>query len=397
MPTRDEGTDDPDDASIDGRNGSTTRDRSADGPRRGRSRRRFIGTALAGAGAALSGCSGVLGGGSSTSLTIGYQPFGTPYWSELVVKHGELIEKYTDELSGSYEVSWQSALQGSIIGNRMISGENQAGYNGDMPTILALANDDRPINMVGLSGWSMGQQCNVVITPKDSDIEGPADLDGADVGATTGACSHRFLLSLQEYEDISVNLVDQDVNTILANVGTGDLDAGVMWEPNPTMGVVQQDVARWVVTGAPYDDPDIGALTMNQSLIDEDYEAAKAIMKAELEAKHVMKTDEEQTLDLIKEEEDLADYERATVEAALFENISVNPDTPKMHFATDLRQIEPARTLLEETAPQFLLDQGSIEQLPGEERFHFDLLDEAASELAESVDWDPRDEEVSAP
>jgi NitT/TauT family transport system substrate-binding protein len=343
----------------------------------------------------LAGCSGGSSSSGGTTITVGYQPFGTPYWSELVVKHGELIEKYTDELDGNYQVEWQSALQGSIIGNRMISGDNQAGYNGDMPTILALANEDRPINMIGLSGWSWGQQCNVVITPKDSDIEGPQDLDGADVGATTGACSHRFLLSLQEYEDIEMNLVDQDVNTILANIGEGELDAGIMWEPNPTMGVVQQDVADWVVTGAPYDDPDIGALTMNQRFIDDYPDAALAVMKAELEAKHIMKTDADQAVDLINQEEDLDQYERDTIEASLFEPIDTNPDTPKMNFATDLRQIEPAQQLLEETAPNCLQEQGAIDQLPSDVRYHFDLLDNAASELESEVSWDPYDEEVT--
>jgi len=363
------------------------------------SRRQFVRgvTSLSALGASglLAGCSGGSGSSGGTTITMGYQPFGTPYWSELVVKHGELIEKYTEPLDGDYQVEWQSALQGSIIGNRMIAGDNQAGYNGDMPTILALANPDRPINMIGLSGWSWGQQCNVVITPVDSDIEGPQDLDGADVGATTGACSHRFLLSLQEYEDIEMNLVDQDVNTILANIGEGNLDAGIMWEPNPTMGVVQQEEADWVVTGAPYDDPDIGALTMNQRFIDDYPEAALAVMKAELEAKHIMKTDAEQTVDLINQEADLEQYERATIEASLFEPIDVNPDTAKMEFATDLRQIEPAQQLLEETAPNFLQEQGAIDQLPGDERYHFSLLDDAASELESEVDWDPYDDEVS--
>lgn len=362
------------------------------------SRRGFLQAATASAaissGALTAGCMGVMGGGSATTITMGYQPFGTPYWSELVVKHGNLIEKYTDDLSGSYEVEWQSALQGSIIGNRMIAGKNQAGYNGDMPTILALANDDRPISMIGLSAWSWGQQCNVVITPKGSSIEGPQDLDGANVGATTGGCSHRFLLSLEDYEGISVNLVDQDVNTILANIADGKLDAGVMWEPNPTMGVVQMEAADWVVTGAPYNDPDVGALTMNDSFMEDHYEAAKAVMKAELEAKHIMKTDQQRTIDLVKQETDLEQYDRATAEAAMFQNISVNPNTEKMRFATDLRKIKPAQRLLKQEAPQFLKSQGNIETVPSDDRFNFSLLDDAASELEGSVDWDPRDEQV---
>ena len=368
------------------------------------SRRRFLRETTAGAalgGAALTaGCTGsnVIGGGgsSTTTITMGYQPFGTPYWSELVVKHGKLIEKYTDGLSGNYEVKWQSALQGSIIGNRMMAGKNQAGYNGDMPTILALANDKKPISMIGLSSWSMGQQCNLVITPQGSGIEKAKDLDGAKVAATSGGCSQRFLLSLQDYENIEVNYVDQDVNTILANIRKGKLDAGVMWEPNPTMAVVQYEAADWVVTGAPYNDPDIGALTMTDSFMNDHHEAAKAVMKAELTAKHIMKTDQKRTLDLVKKENDLGKFDRKTVKAAMYVNIPTNPDVKKMHFATDLRKIEPAKKLLEETDPKFLKKHGDIEKAPGKDRYNFSLLDEAASELSSSVDWNPHDTKVTS-
>lgn len=179
---------------------------SADGRARGRepdpvsstegvgthpTRRGFLTTVGAGAGITLAGCLG----SSEETITVGYQPFGTPYWSELVVKHAEFTEEY---LPDGYTLEWQSALQGTIIGNRMISGENQIGYNGDMPTLIALAQDDEPISKVALSQWSWGQQCNAVITPRGSDVEEPADLDGADVGATSGACSHRALLTIQE-------------------------------------------------------------------------------------------------------------------------------------------------------------------------------------------------------
>ena len=104
------------------------------------SRRKFLSAVGTGVTLGVAGCASS-SGESTTTVTVGYQPFGTPYWSELVVKHGELAEQYMPE---GYETEWQSALQGTVIGNRMISGENQIGYNGDMPTLIALAQDDKP-------------------------------------------------------------------------------------------------------------------------------------------------------------------------------------------------------------------------------------------------------------
>lgn len=357
--------------------------------RTSRSRRDLLTTLGAGAGLAVAGCLGSAG----ETVTVGYQPFGTPYWSELVVKHGELAEEYMPD---EYEVDWQSALQGTIIGNRMISGENQVGYNGDMPTLIALAQDDEPIAKTALSQWSWGQQCNAVITPTDSDIESVEDLDGADVGATSGACSHRALLTIQEEEGIEANMVDLDVNTILANVNQGELDAGIMWEPNPTMAVVQQESAEWVMTTARYGDSDTGSVTMTDAFIDDHFDAAVGFMKAELEAKQIMENEHDRAVELVNEEQDLDEYEPETIRSTMYENIPVNPDVKRMNFVTDLRQIEPARVHLQETAAEFLVEQGTIDEVPGEDRYRYEPLDEAMDELESEVDWDPRDDPIEA-
>ena len=76
--------------------------------------------ALAGVGA-LSGC---IGSGATTGreLTIGYQPYYAEAWSAVVIKNAGLAEEF---LPSGYSVkNWDSALQGSIVGTRMISGKN---------------------------------------------------------------------------------------------------------------------------------------------------------------------------------------------------------------------------------------------------------------------------------
>ena len=350
------------------------------------SRRKFLGAVGTGVTLGLAGCAG---GESTTTVTVGYQPFGTPYWSELVVKHGELAEQYMPD---GYETEWQSALQGTVIGNRMISGENQIGYNGDMPTLIALAQDDKPIASTALSQWSYGQQCNAVILSNDvaDQFDSVEDLDGAAIGATSGACSHRALLKIEEEEDISIDMQDLDINTILAQVSSGDIDGGIMWEPNPTMAVVQQETAEFFMTTARYGDSDTGSITMTDEFIEDHPDAAAGFMKGELEAKNIMQNDPERAVELIKEEEDLAEYEPETCHHTLYEEVT--PDVTRSNFVTDLRQCEPAQVHLQEVAAEFLVDQGTIDEVPGEDRYIHEPLDTAIEELQGEVDWDPTDE-----
>ncbi|PSP85800.1 nitrate ABC transporter substrate-binding protein [Halobacteriales archaeon QS_6_64_34] len=350
------------------------------------SRRKFLGAVGTGVTLGLAGCAG---GESTTTVTVGYQPFGTPYWSELVVKHGELAEQYMPD---GYETEWQSALQGTVIGNRMISGENQIGYNGDMPTLIALAQDDKPIASTALSQWSYGQQCNAVILSNDvaDQFNSVEDLDGAAIGATSGACSHRALLKIEEEEDISIDMQDLDINTILAQVSSGDIDGGIMWEPNPTMAVVQQETAEFFMTTARYGDSDTGSITMTDEFIEDHPDAAAGFMKGELEAKNIMQNDPERAVELIKEEEDLAEYEPETCHHTLYEEVT--PDVTRSNFVTDLRQCEPAQVHLQEVAAEFLVDQGTIDEVPGEDRYIHEPLDTAIEELQGEVDWDPTDE-----
>jgi ABC-type nitrate/sulfonate/bicarbonate transport system substrate-binding protein len=334
---------------------------------------------------------GTSGGGSGggRSLTIGYQPFYAEAWSALVIRHGELAEKYLPE---GYSVDgWQVALQGSVVGQRMISGDNQVGYTGDMPTITAVANNDTPISAVGLAGFSNGQQCNLGVVPADSGISEPQGLDGKEWGVTTGACTHRFMLRMADQEDLEFNISDQGINTILSGIRSGDLAVGFGWEPTMNRVVEQAGDGNYLLTGAPYDVPDAAGIIMPDSLINDDPEAAKAWMKAELEAKHIMRTDPERAIDLIAEEGELSEYDRSVLEDSIYTSLDLNPDVKRLEFVTNYGEVEPAATLLQQNGPEYLVEQGFIDRIPDEDRYKLGPLEDATSELSEEVEWTPAD------
>lgn len=364
-------------------------------PSRGpRSRREVLATAGAAGTGLFAGCteSNILGGAAAgfddQAFIIGYQPFYTESWSALVIRHADLWEKY---LPDRYSVaSWEVALQGAVIGNKMISGQNDIGYTGDMPTITAIANEETPIDLVAVAGFSRGQQCNLCFVPPDAGIEDAQDLDGLEIGVTTGTCTHRFLLEAIQQEGIDAELSDQGMETIVTNIREGNLPAGAGWEPAPARSVVQETDAEYLFTGAEYGANDAAGLLMLDSLIEEHPEAAKGWLKAELEAKRIMATDPERTIDLISQEGQLRDYDRETLRAVLYENIGVNPDVERMLFYTDFEGVDAVEALMKEEAPEFLYEtQEVIPQVPPDRRYRADVLDAAIDELDDEVDWNP--------
>ncbi|MGN8213720.1 ABC transporter substrate-binding protein [Halococcus salifodinae] len=318
---------------------------------------------------------------------MGYQPFSAHAWEALVMKHSDIPQKYLPE---GYSLNWQSALQGAVIGNRISVGKNQAGWMGDMPALTTIAQNETPASLVGLANWSRGQQCNLLVVPKGSDIERTTDIDGETVGVTVGACSHRYLLRVLEEESIDVTVEDTGISTILANLREGRIAAGVGWEPSIAKSVFQDNLTRYVSTGAEYNVIDAGGIPMTDDLIENHREAAKGILKAELEATRVLATDHERTLDLVAQEQDLRYFNRPTLRWGVYKDPPIGEDVQRLRYATDYEQTEEPGRLMKETAPAFLTRQGALEAPPSDDRYKPELLNEAAAELDDAVEWAPR-------
>ncbi|EMA41221.1 ABC transporter substrate-binding protein [Halococcus hamelinensis] len=333
--------------------------------------------ALAGVGA-LSGC---IGAGATTGreLTIGYQPYYAEAWSAVVIKNAGLAEEF---LPSGYSVkNWDSALQGSIVGTRMISGKNQVGYTGDMPTITAIANDSTPISVVGLAGYSEGQQCSLAVRPTGSGVTNVQQMDGRDAAVTTGSCTHRFYLNVVEQTGVQPNLVDNSIGNILAEIRQGSLPVGFGWEPNMARTVYQEDAAEYFISGSEFDTGDAAGIIMPDSLIENDREAAIGWLKAELRAKEIMANDHERTLDLVAEEGDLATYDRDVLRSCLYESLRLDPSTNRLELITDYAAVPQANRLMTQQGPRFLQEQGAISALPADSRYKPGLTKTAADEL----------------
>ena len=306
------------------------------------------------------------------------------------MKHSDIPQKH---LPDGYSLEWQSALQGAVIGNRISVGKNQAGWMGDMPALTTIAQNETPASLVGLANWSRGQQCNLLVVPRDSAIEQTSDIAGKTVGVTKGSCTHRYLLRLLEAEGIgtgAVEMVDTGISTILANLREGRIAAGLGWEPSIAKSVFQDEFTRYVSTGAEYDIIDAGGIPMTDDLIENHREAAKGILKAELEATRVFQSDRKRTLDLVEQEQDLRYFDRATLRWGAYRDPPIGEDVERLQFATDYERAKEPGKLMKETGPAFLTRQGALETPPSSDRYKPEVLDEAAAELGDTVGWSPR-------
>ena len=350
-------------------------------------RRTTLGAVGAGLSVGLAGCAGSILGSEET-FTVDYHPYYSQAFSALVIKHGEL---WRDHLPDGYDVNWHAVLQGAPTVNRLIAHETDLGYMGDNPAIIAASNEDTDISVVGMSGYSLGQQGLLCVTGPGADVTDPADLDGAEINVTQGTIAHRFLQTVVAAEDLDITVLDQDINSIVTNLREESVDIAFGWEPSMSRVVYQDEAAEYSFTGAAYDEPDLGALVVPDAVMDEHWDAAVGWLKAELEAKHILAEDPERALDYGLEEEELSrDLDRDTVEQALYEPVPVNSDVPRQEFVTDFSEIDLATDLLTERGPAFLRDEVEvIDREPPQDRFNTELIAAAVDELSDEVDWNP--------
>lgn len=169
--------------------------------------------------------------GEPVALTVGYQPYCTPYWTSSVIKQMELWKKYLPEGS---TVVWFRSLSGPLINANMVAGKNQIGYMAATPGLRSL--DTVPCEMVQVTGYDNGQTGGVVVNRKlaeSGEVKSPKDLEGRKAGTPFGSYSYRQALTFQDDFDVKMALFDMSIELQVTNLKAGNIDAAIAWEPYP--------------------------------------------------------------------------------------------------------------------------------------------------------------------
>lgn len=195
----------------------------------------------------IAGCDGQASADpADRTVRVSLQPIPAyaPLW---IAKEKGWLEQ---ELSsaGLGKVEWSVMRDGPVQNEAFAAGQIDVALMGDTPAIVGRSAglDTRIISIASFSPSSLA-----IVVPPSSSIQSPADLKGKKVGVTKGSFAHHLLaLALQQasltLDDIKfINMAAPDINTAIQ---TGEIDAGVTWEPYITQ-LVSKKAARVLIDG----------------------------------------------------------------------------------------------------------------------------------------------------
>ena len=224
--------------------------------------------------------------GDPVELVVGYQPYYTQSWSGVIMRGKKFYEKYLPKGS---KVEFQIGLQGAIIVNNMLAGKQHIGYMGDMPSIVSTTKQDvADVRIVANLGIAH-DQCNIFLVRNDAPkfattLDAIKWLDGKQIAVPKGSCTDRYAQSVYlKYKVNPAAYLNQNIEVITSNFRAGKIDAAVIWEPTASR-LVQEGLARRVISGVTPQENDGGYLAMRADLIKQRPDVVKGWLNAELDA-----------------------------------------------------------------------------------------------------------------
>lgn len=181
--------------------------------------------------------------GDPVTLTIGYQPYCTPYWTSSLNKQAQIWEKYLPKGS---KVVWFRALSGPLINNNMVAGKNQIGYMAETPALRS--GDTVDCDMVQVTGYDMGETGAICLRNdlvEAAKAKGAKVLDGERVGTPFGSFSHRHSLTWAYQNNVKPNFLDQSTELEVTNLRANNIAAAITWEPYPSWLEQREIATRW--------------------------------------------------------------------------------------------------------------------------------------------------------
>ena len=182
--------------------------------------------------------------GDPVTLTVGYQPYCTPYWTSSLNKQTQMWEKYLPKGS---KVVWFRSLSGPLINNNMLAGKNQIGYMAETPALRS--GDTVECDMIEVTGYDMGETgafCLRNDLLQEGKVKEPKELEGERIGTPFGSFSHRQCLTWSYQTGVKPNFLDQSTELQVTNLRANNIVAAVTWEPYPSWLEQREISTRWL-------------------------------------------------------------------------------------------------------------------------------------------------------
>lgn len=205
------------------------------------------------------------------------------------------------------------------------AGQADAGLYYQTNTISTAANQNIPVKVIGTV---VQHPLNIVMSMKESNINGAKDLAGKTVGYPGTPDNEIFVKAMMEnnglkYEDVTMQDVGFDLNTALI---TGNVDAvigGYINHEYPTLIQEGYDVVYFDITDEGIPDYEELVLVTGEKQINEESDKLEAFIRASKKGFEDMKNDPQAALDTLLKYQDEGNYpldldiEKASMEILL--------------------------------------------------------------------------------
>jgi len=216
----------------------------------------------------------------------------------LLVKVNGYLEEELKNLGVS--VRWDSFASGPPMNEAFAAGEEDIGVVGDLPLLLAKASGQK---IITFAKDASGEKAVALTVGVNSGITDVAQLKGKKVAFVRGSFGHHLLgLLLNQagltFSDIEqINLPNPDIGNA---VGSGQADAGVMWEP-PLTNSVKNGLTKRLIDGTGIKSNSTFFFT-TESFAKDNPEILKAYLRALEKANKFIADDPRKTAELLQSE-----------------------------------------------------------------------------------------------
>ncbi|MCL1967159.1 MAG: aliphatic sulfonate ABC transporter substrate-binding protein [Fibromonadales bacterium] len=206
-----------------------------------------------------------------------------------------------DELKNlGVSVRWDSFASGPPLNEAFAAGEEDIGLVGDVPLLVAKASGQKTL---AFAKNSSGEKTVALTVKAGSAITDLAQLKGKKVAFVKGSYGHHFLgLLLNQagltFGDIEqINLPNADIGNA---VGSGQADAGVIWEPGLSSNL-KNGVVKKVIDGTGIKSNNVFFFT-TESFAKNNPEILKAYLRTLEKANKFIKDDPHKAAELLQGE-----------------------------------------------------------------------------------------------
>lgn len=230
----------------------------------------------------------------ATVIHIATQP-GEP--TTIYNETAQLIEQ---EFEGDVEIEYISFTGGPAIMEAIAAGDIDFAITGNLPLFSSIANGT---GVEAIYRGLLDEEEMHVFAKSASGIQSVDDLIGKSIGVPIGSAEHNFLGQLLDsagYSLSDINLVNLSAEDIATALDKGEIDAGVLHEPQASIIANQVKDAETVITSSGIYET-LKLLNVRTEFAEQNPELTARLVKAIIQVDQAMIADPAQTQQLLAE------------------------------------------------------------------------------------------------